>query len=312
MDRLPPLNPLRAFEAAAKLRSIRGAAELLSVTPGAVSRQVQILESHLGVKLFRREPRAVALTAEGEQYLEAIAHHLDGIRDATRKLTGERSGNVLKIRAYTTFAMKWLVPRLSSYQAMNRLNEVRLTTSLEEVDFRNEDVDCAVRLGDGNWPGLGVDRLVANHLIPVCSPKYRREFELKQKGDLRRVPLLHSLARPDDWMLWLKAAQLTEIAPYAGPKFTSSVLAYQAALDSQGVAIAQRVLVADDLRARRLVQPFGPTLDREGFTYYLIYPQKSLRKPAFRQFRSWLVEQTQAEDEPPASPAGRKLRKAMA
>lgn len=295
MDRLPPLNPLRAFEAAGRVKSIRKAAEELSVTPGAVSRQVQILETHLGVKLFRREPRAVVLTAAGEQYLEAIAQHFDSIREATLKLTGSRNRNILKIRAYTTFAMKWLVPRLSSFQAMNRLTEVRLTTSLEAVDFEHEDIDCAIRLGDGNWPGYGVDRLVANELIPVCSPGFRRQIGLKQNDDLARVPLLHSLARPDDWMYWLQEAGLTQIDPYSGPKYASSVLAYQAALDGQGVAIAQRVLLADDLRAKRLVQPFGPTLDRQNFTYYLIYPPNRLRKPAFRQFRNWLIEQAQTE-----------------
>ncbi len=230
MDRLPPLNPLRAFEAAARMKSIRKAALELAVTPGAVSRQVHSLEAYLGLKLFRRDPGAIALTAAGERYLEAVSHHLDGIREATRKIAGTRTQSILKIRAYTTFAMKWLVPRLSSFQATDPSLEVRLMTSLEEVDFAREDIDCAIRLGNGDWHGLGVDRLVKNELIPVCSPRYRRNQKMRCAKDLGRIPLLHSLARPDDWMLWLTEAGIATIDPYAGPKFESSVLAYQAAL----------------------------------------------------------------------------------
>lgn len=291
MNPLPPLNPLRAFEVAGRLKSIRKAAEELSVTPGAVSRQVQMLESHLGMPLFRRDPRAIVLTAAGEQYLAAVTQLFDGIRDATQKLTGHNNRDILRIRAYTTFAMKWLIPRLSSFQSANNTTEVRLTTSLEAVDFEREDVDGAIRLGDGNWPGFEVDRLVSNELIPVCSPAFRREKGLKKASDLVGKLLLHSLARPDDWRLWLQAAGLTQIDPYSGQKYESSVLAYQAAFEGQGVAMAQKVLVTEDLRTKRLVQPFGPALDREGFTYYLVYPRNRSRNPAFRKFRRWLVDQ---------------------
>src|ERR1700748_1365189 len=176
MSQLPPLNPLRAFEAAGRLKSIRKAADELSVTAGAVSRQVQILETYLGVPLFRREARAAILTAAGEQYLAEITAHLDGIREATLKLTGVRgrSREILKVRAYITFAMKWLIPRLSSFHDANPATEVRITASLEAVDFEHEDGDCALPLGDGNWPHCEVDRLVSNELVSVCRPGYRR------------------------------------------------------------------------------------------------------------------------------------------
>jgi len=293
MNQLPPLNPLRAFEAAGRLKSIRKAAEELSVTAGAVSRQVQILETYLGVPLFRREARAAILTAAGEQYLAEITAHLDGIREATLKLTGVRgrSRDVLKVRAYITFAMKWLIPRLSSFHDANPATEVRITASLEAVDFEHEDVDCAIRLGDGNWPHCEVDKLVANELVPVCSPDYRREAKLKSPSDLAGRTLLHSLARPDDWMHWLNAVGLTGIDPFAGLKYQSSVMVYQAAIEGQGIAIAQKFLVEDDLRRRRLVQPFAITCDRGNYTYYLIYPKNRLRNPSFRTFRQWLGEQ---------------------
>jgi LysR family glycine cleavage system transcriptional activator len=295
MDRLPPLNPLRAFEAAGRLQSIRKAAAELLVTPGAVSRQVQSLEMCLGVPLFRREAREIVLTAEGEQYLLAISQHFDGIREATQKLTGSKNLEILRIRAYTTFAMKWLIPRLSSFHAANKTTEVRITTSLEAVDFERENVDGAIRLGDGNWPGCETDRLVPNELIPICSPAFRRQAGLKKIGDLVGQPLLHSLVRPDDWRYWLEAAGLKGIDPYAGPKYASSILAYQAALEGQGVMMAQKVLFTDELRAKRLVQPFGPALDRGDFTYYFIYPRNRTRNPAFRRFRAWLIEQAKAE-----------------
>jgi LysR family transcriptional regulator, glycine cleavage system transcriptional activator len=293
MNKCPPsLNPLRAFEAAGRLKNIRRAADELHVTPGAVSRQVQSLERQLGTRLFRREPKAIILTHSGEQYLAEITEHLNGIRNATLKLTGRPGRETLRIRAYTTFAMKWLIPRMSTFQQTNKTTDVRLTTSLEAVDFEHEDIDGAIRLGDGNWPGFEADLLVPNELIPVCSPTLLQATKLKCKNDMSNVTLLHSLARPDDWLLWSRAAGARMIDAYSGLKYECSALAYQAAMEGQGIAIAQKVLVADDLIAERLVQPFGPSLERQSYTYYLVYPRNRLRKPAFRKFRAWLVEQS--------------------
>lgn len=261
------------------------------MTPGAVSRQVQSLEAYLGLPLFRRDPREIVLTVEGEQYLEAISAHLDGIRAATQHLTGRRTVELLRIRAYTTFSMKWLIPRLSSFHDAHPMTEVRLTTSNETVDFERENVDGAVRLGDGAWPGVDVDKLLPNELVPLCTAAYRQKFELKGLADIGRVRLLHSLIRPDDWKLWLGAAGIGEIDPYAGAKFASSTLAYQATLEGQGIMMAQKALFVDDLKARKLVQPFRPILDRGDHTYYFIYPRNRLRNPAFRKFRLWLLEQ---------------------
>ena len=293
MDRLPPLNPLRAFEAAGQLQSIRGAAERLSVTPGAVSRQVQVLESYLGVRLFRRFAREVMLTAEGEQYLEAVSLHLEGIRDATERLTGRRGIETLRVRAYTTIAMKWLIPRLSTFQDANPKIEVRLTTSNEAVDFSRENIDGAIRLGDGAWTGVEVDRLMANELTPLCTPAYQRRHKLRHADDLARARLLHSFVRPDDWRIWLGEARVRDIDAHAGDKFASSTLAYQAVLEGQGIMMAQRLLFADDLRTGRLVQPFDTVVDRDPFTYYFIYPRNRLRNSAFRRFRTWLLNQAQ-------------------
>lgn len=300
MDSLPPLNPLRAFEAAGRLQSIRRAAEELLVTPGAVSRQVQRLETYLGVKLFRRDPREIVLTTEGEQYLAAVTRHFDGLREETLKLTGRRTIEILRVRAYTTFAMKWLIPRLSTFNASNDTTEVRLTTSNETVDFDRENVDGAIRLGDGNWPGVEVDRVMKNELVPLCTPAFRESHGLNEFGDLSRIHLLHSFIRPDDWRYWLESAGCKTVDPYAGDKYASSTLAYQATLEGQGVMIAQKALFLDDLRSGRLVQPFEHSLDRGDFTYYFIYPRNRLRNPAFRRFRIWLLEQAAAATQPAA------------
>lgn len=293
METLPPLNPLRAFEAAGRLQSIRRAAEELRVTPGAVSRQVQRLETYLGVRLFRRDPREIVLTSEGEQYLAAITRHFDGIREETQKLTGRKAVEILRVRAYTTFAMKWLIPRLSTFHQANTSTEVRLTTSNETVDFERENVDGAIRLGDGNWPGVEVDRLMRNELVPLCTPHFKTSNELTTPGDLKNVNLLHSFVRPDDWRYWLAAADAPAIDAYAGYKYASSTLSYQATLEGQGVMIAQKALFLEDLKNGRLIQPFELSLDRGAFTYYFIYPRNRLRNPAFRRFRIWLLEQAE-------------------
>ena len=298
MDRLPPLNALRAFEAAGRHQSIRRAAAELSVTAGSVSRQVQALEASLGVPLFRRRARGIVLTSEGERYLTAVIEHLDGIREATEKLTGRRPKDVVRILAYTTVAMKWLIPRLGSFHAENKGTEVRLTTSNEAVDFARENIDGAIRLGDGKWPGLEVDRLMANELVPLCTPAFQQAHGLHAPADLSRVVLLHSFVRPDDWRYWLEAANAGEIDPFGGDKYASSALVYQAVLGGLGIMMAHKAFFLDDLRDGRLVQPFGPTLDRKAFTYYLIYSRNRLRSPAFRRFRTWLLAEARREEPP--------------
>lgn len=296
MEGLPPLYSLRAFEAAGRHQSIRRAAEELNVTPGAVSRQVQGLETFLGVRLFRREPREILLTAEGERYLATIAQSLDAIREATQKLTGKRTVEIVRVRAYTTFAMKWLIPRLNSFHVDNPSVEVQLETSNENVVFEREGVDCAVRLGDGGWGDVETDRVIPNVLVPLCSPDFVEQNSISEIGDLARVRLLHSIVRIDDWKLWLKGAGGTNVDPYAGDKFASSTLAYQATLEGFGIMVAQKALFLEDIRRGRLVSPFQFELDMEDFTYYLIYPRDRLRKPAFRRFREWILQQAIAAD----------------
>ncbi len=295
MKRLPPLNALRTFEVAGRLRSIRRAAEELSVTAGAVSRQVQSLEVYLGVPLFRREPREVVLTAEGEQYLAVISYHLDAIGDATEMITGSRTVKIVRLRAHTTFSMKWLIPRLGGFHEENNDTEIRLTTSNEIVDFERENIDGAIRLGDGSWQGLEVERLLDNVLVPLCSPEFVAAHPLKSVSDLTGQFLLHSIVRPDDWRYWLEAAKCTTVDPNAGNKYASSILAAQAALKGHGIMMAQRALFQDEIDSGALIIPFDISVDMGNFTYYFVYPKNRLRNAAFRRLRSWLLAQVEAK-----------------
>ena len=297
MDKLPPLNALRAFEAAARHLSITIAAEELHVTPGAVSRQIRSLEDGLGVQLLHRGHRQISLTRTGEDYYRAVTRAMDDLREATRRLGKRARRKQLKVRAYTTFAMRWLIPRLSSFHAANPGIEVLLTASLDPVDFRKEDIDGAIRLGDGKWSGVNTHRLVSNILVPVCSPGVAAGSpEVKKPADLQHQTLLHSIARPDDWAHWLKAARAdAQVDARSGMTFQSSAMAYAAAMEGQGFAIAQRFLVAADLEAGRLVAPVRQAVDMGDFTYYLLTPADRKESASMAVFREWLLGQCETQ-----------------
>jgi LysR family glycine cleavage system transcriptional activator len=294
MVRLPPLNAVRAFEAAARHCSVTEAANELHVTPGAVSRQVHALEEFLGVALFERGHRQIKLTRRGDEYYRTIAKLLELLHDATRRIKKGAQRKQLRIRAYTTFAIRWLIPRLSSFHAAHPRIEVLLTASLQPVDFARDDLDGAIRLGPGDWPGVNAYRLAPNILAPVCSPALLRSgTSLKRPADLAHHTLLHSIARPDDWDHWLKAVGAgRDVDSHAGLTYESSAMAYQAAIAGQGVAISQLFVVEEDLNAKRLVTPFrNKTLDMGAFTYYLVTPAARRESAPMTQFREWLIEQ---------------------
>jgi LysR family glycine cleavage system transcriptional activator len=293
MERLPPLNAVRAFEAAARHLSITQASLELNVTPGAVSRQIQLLEEFIGTPLLMRGHREISLTREGAQYFKVVTKSIELIREATRQLKGGGERKRLRVRAYTTFAMRWLIPRLSSFHATHPKVEVVLTTSLEMVNFKKEDLDCAIRLGDGNWPGVNSYRLVPNILVPVCSPELLKSGpKLKKPADLRHFNLLHSIARADDWKYWLEACGVQDkVDPGAGLTYQTSAMVYSAAIEGHGIAMAQLFLVEDDLRSGKLVRPLPETVDMGDYTYYLLTPIERKESTPMKQFRTWLLDQ---------------------
>ena len=286
---LPPLNAVRAFEAVGRHGSVKQAAEELFVTPGAVSRQLALLEEHLDMSLFNRSHRKITLNHTGTLYLQGVSEALLRLSEATEEIKSTRGRDPLRIWCPMTFGLRWLVPRLPAFRAAQPERDVVFTTSLGPIDFSTRTISVAIRIGQGNWPGCASHRLVGIELTPVCSPALlQRLGPMTSPSDLTRATLLQSAARPDYWRLWLAAAGAPEIDPDRGITFESVSLAYQMALDGAGVALGQLALVANDLQAGRLVAPFAQRTDSHD-AFYLIYPSRLTDDPFVILFRDWLL-----------------------
>ncbi|MCH9675392.1 MAG: transcriptional regulator GcvA [Gammaproteobacteria bacterium] len=289
-NRLPPLNPLRTFEAAARHVSFIAAAEELSVTPGAVSRQVKTLEEWIGAPLFQRRHKQVSLTSLGRSYLEAITPSLDAIALATANITEQSSRRPLAIYSYPTFALRWLVPRWRRFYDAHPEIDVQLTTSLRPVDFARDNYDAAIMVGDrlDKQDALTALKLVEVELIPVCSPQLQDDAsKLQTPTDLTRHTLLHNAPRPHDWKRWLAHAAVEGVGATSGPRFDSLNLSIQAAIAGVGVAIAIRALVREELNQGQLIQPFGPARTSRR-PFYLVFPAWRAEDPRLRAFAEWL------------------------
>jgi LysR family glycine cleavage system transcriptional activator len=293
--RLPSLNGLRAFEAAARHLSFTLAASELSVTQTAISHQIRRLEEELGVRLFIRQNRALALTPEARDYLPGIRAAFNDLRLATDRLLRKDDDKVLTISTLASLAAKWLLPRLTDFQEQHPGIDVRITTSTSLVDFQRDDVDAAIRYGRGQWQGLRADWLMADELFPVCSPSLLRgDKPLRQPEDLRGYTLLHtSNANSDDWRLWLTAAgQPSDIARQPGITFDMIFMTIQAAIDGIGVAMGRTSYVQDDIAKGRLVVPFKIALPADA-GFYLVSPQGRREAPKLAAFREWMIAATQ-------------------
>ncbi len=292
MSRMPPISTLRAFEAAARHRSFTKAADELFVTQSAISRHIRNLEDWLGMPLFYRGHRNVSLTPEGEMYRRELTEAFSRIDLATRRLNRAHTRDVLNVHAYATFAMRWLIPRLLNFQDQHPEIDVQLTASIQPIDFRRDDVHCAVRTGPDGWdPGVRIDKLYESRLVPVASPRLSSsEWPLRRPADLQHATLLHSLARPDDWSIWLRAAGVPEVDPDRGMKFESSTMAYLAAQQGLGVAIAQDFLVEEDFRQRLLVPVFDLRAKSDK-TYFLLSSPRFTGTPSLEMFRDWMLRE---------------------
>lgn len=289
--RLPPLNALKSFEAAARHESFTRAAEELCVTQGAVSHQVKALEDELGVRLFARERQRLAITEAGRDYLAVVRDALDRIALGTERLLQRQNAGVLTVSTSPDFAAKWLVSRLGAFVETHPEIDLRISASLHHVDFAREDVDLAVRHGDGRWPGLDAVRLAAEELFPICSPALAAK--LKKPSDLRKVSLLHLEGR-QGWTKWLDAAGVDAAGLSHGPSFNRASMLLDAAVDGQGVALARTTLAAADLINGRLVRPFTVAL-RVPNTYWIVCPQATAALPKIKTFRDWLLAQAAAD-----------------
>jgi LysR family transcriptional regulator, glycine cleavage system transcriptional activator len=293
--RLPSLNGLRAFEAAARHLSFTNAATELNVTQTAISHQIRRLEQELGIRLFVRQNRSLVLTPEARDYLPGVRAAFNDLRLATDRLLRKDNDHVLTVSTLASLAAKWLLPRLSAFQEANPGIDVRITTSSALVDFKGGDVDAAIRYGRGRWPGLRADWLTADELFPVCSPALLGgNRPLKCPEDLAHYTLLHSSGGyDDDWRLWLTAAGLpTNISEHPGLTFDLILMTVQAAIDGIGVAIGRTSYVEDDIAKGRLVVPFDITLPADA-GFYLVSPEARADSPKLSAFRQWLVASVQ-------------------
>jgi LysR family glycine cleavage system transcriptional activator len=291
--RLPSLNGLRAFEAAARHLSFTNAANELNVTQTAISHQIKRLEEELGLKLFIRQNRALALTPQGRDYLPGVRAAFNDLRLATDRLKRRDSDHVLTVSTLASMASKWLLPRISAFQSAHPDIDVRITTSTSMVDFKSGDVDAAIRYGRGQWPGLRADWLTADDLFPVCSPALLTgDKALLKPQDLASYTLLHSSGGyDDDWRLWLTAAGLpTDISKQPGLTFDMIFMTLQAAIDGLGVAIGRTTYVEGDLAKGRLVVPFDMRMPADA-GFYLVSPEASSDSRKLTAFRHWLLSQ---------------------
>src|SRR5215470_16239681 len=288
LRRLPSLNALKAFEAAARHESFTRAAEELFVTQGAVSHQVKALELELGVKLFNRERQRLVITEAGRDYLTAVRDAFDRIAIGTEQLLQRQNSGVLTVSTSPDFAAKWLVNRLGRFAEEHPHIDLRVSATLHHVDFAREDVDLAVRHGDGNWPGLDVVRLSAEQLFPVCSPKLLTgRSRLAKPADVLKFPLIHVDDRKH-WTRWLEAAGVQDADLSRGPVLNRVSMAIDAAIDGQGIVLARTTLAAADLIKGRLVRPFAEEL-RLSKTYWIICPKATTALPKIVTFRDWLL-----------------------
>jgi len=294
--RLPPLNALKALEAAGRHVSFTRAAEELHVTPGAISRQIKLLEDILGVELFERTNRDLRITDETKLYAATLTEVFDRIDAATQRLLNARRERPLHVHCPMTFTLKWLVTRLPAFHALYPKREIRLTTSLAPLPthlLSTGDVDVVIQQGTGSWPDLTAHKLAGSELIPVCSPKLLSAGPpLKKVGDLAQHTLLHSLVRPNDWTDWCAAAGAPEVDAQRGLRFESSSLAYQAAHEGLGVAIGQMALVIEDIESGRLIAPFDFVHDNNT-AYYLTYLENAPENSRLTEFRNWILAEAE-------------------
>jgi LysR family glycine cleavage system transcriptional activator len=282
--RLPSLNGIRAFEAAARTGSFAAAAAELNVTAAAISRLVRLLEQRLGLALFDRHANRLTPTAAGLAYRAGLTPLLDALARLTDEVTAAAGAQVLTIGVGPTFAIRWLIPRLAAFTRDHPGIAVRIATGGAAAPFA-EDWSCGIRLGAGDWPGFAADRLIEADLLPVAAPSLARR--LRSPGDLDPATLLRVAHAPQDWPRWAAAAGAPGLRA-AGPVFGFYGQALQAAVDGLGVAMGIRPYVDDDLAAGRLVAPFATAVPK-GMAWWLVHRPARAADPAFAAFRRWVL-----------------------
>ena len=299
--RLPPLNSLRAFDASARHRSFTRAAQELNVTPAAISHQIKGLEETLGARLFRRTRGTLMLTEEGQRLLPGIRKGFTAFNEAMENFSLYHQTGPLNVALTPSFASKWLIPRIEHFNARFPEIDIRVTTTMELIDYEREGVDIGVRFGRGGYSDLVVEPLLASEVTPVCSPELLKgEKPLGTPSDIANYTLLHDDSpllddTHPDWAMWLRAANVTNVDPSHGLRFDNASTCINAAIEGVGIALARTALIDADLAAGRLVRLFELSLP-SAFGYYVAYPKRSEKLPKVMAFRDWLFEEVAAQE----------------
>lgn len=315
IELFPGLRSLRAFDAAATHLNFTRAADVLGVTPAAISHQIKELEALLGTALFTRTSRSMRLTREGDILHTAAHESLEVLSRALLRIKRLENRQQIRVSASPSLAAKWLVPRLERFLAEHPGADVRVDVSHSTVDFDREDVDIAIRFGEGKYPGLRSDLLFQDKVFPVCNPRIiTKEKPLKTPRDLLRHTLIHldweAQGSPwPNWKMWMKAAGVSDFDDRAGLHFGQTSYAVQAAIDGLGVALGDSNLVADDLAAGRLVKPFELSLRApKSFAYFVISRADTADAPLVDAFRDWCLAEAQKTESRVAESAASDLQ----
>ncbi|WP_462157801.1 transcriptional regulator GcvA [Pseudoalteromonas sp. GB56] len=294
--RLPPLNSLKAFEAAARHLSFTKAAEELYVTQAAVSHQIKTLEEHLGLKLFLRKNRSLLLTEEGQGYFLDIKEIFAQLVDATDKLLARGAKGSLTVSLTPSFAIQWLVPRLSLFHEKHPDIDVRIKAQDQDENSLQDDVDVAIYYGRGHWSGVETHKLHTEYLVPLCSPMLLTGPKpLNEPQDLQNHILLHDTTRRP-WKVWMKTAGVRNVQVNQGPIFSHSSMAMQAAAHGQGVALGNLVLAKPEIDAGRLIVPFNHSLESKN-AYYLVFRESQSELGKIVSFKEWMLGLVEKEQE---------------
>lgn len=302
--KLPSLNALRTFEAAARHGSFKAAAAELCVSQSAVSHQIKQLEGELGVELFVRRPHGTELSRQGRAYFPILRDAFERIAAGTDLLRGSTGRPMLTLQVYSTFAIRWLIPRLPAFQRCHPDVNVRLHTSQSDVNFEYEDVDACVMIGNRSGAGLHYDYLFSSRIFPVCSPATQAEYGLRDDpGRLRDAPLLQVYPSRADWWTWLNAHGVDSVNPDSGQQFDSYELAMNAAVQGIGVALGMEPFVVRDLQSEALVEPFAGRRTYTEGDWYLVCRENKATRPDIEAFRQWLLAQAAGDPSmPPPRP----------
>lgn len=288
---LPPLNAIKAFEAAARHLSFKDAAAELLVTPQAISQQIRVLEDWLQLQVFARQNRTIRLTPAGASFLPVVSRALDDLQTSAAGLVAHREPEILTISSPPTFAIRWLIPRMERFRAALTGLDYRLTTTAELPDLAAGAIDVAIHWKDaGNDRNLRSELIERSDLVPVCSPRLIAEGEIVGPADLLKFPLIRHVGDPGLWSTWFEAAFGHPVETPNGPQFGSDQFIVEAAAIGQGICLLTREQVAGDLETGRLVIPIEKTLAQAG-RYYLICPKAREHEESIAAFRDWIFSE---------------------